>query len=120
MRAWIVMAAVVLAGCASTAPTKPLTAYTDVELCDLYSRGKDAEVRQEVKRRGIIPEREWMDIDAGVVHIGNSAMSLACTRGLPSHPGGIHNSVGSWGVKSQWVYRRCPGCAAAYVYTENG
>ena len=77
-------------------------------------------MRQEVRRRGIIPEHEWAHIDANRIRMGNSAMSLACTRGLPSYPGRINNSVGSWGVKSQWVYRQCTRCRPTYVYTENG
>jgi hypothetical protein len=46
------------------------------------------------------------------IKLGMSEQALLCSWGEP--PGGVHSSVGSWGVRKQYVY------AGTYVYVENG
>lgn len=116
--------ALLMAGCATVGmpskPTKPLAQHIDVELCHFYYKNPTPELRAEIDRRLGFGKDEWRLIDENKIRNGISANALVCSWGLPVPFGDIHQSVGQWGVHSQWVYRKCTSCDATYVYTQNG
>ncbi|MFH1373839.1 MAG: hypothetical protein ABII79_08600 [bacterium] len=50
-------------------------------------------------------------VRAGVISLGMTCEQVRLSWGPPSD---VHRSVGSWGIREQWVYR------TQYVYFENG
>lgn len=89
-------------------------------LCSSYALKKGPRVRAELERRADISAEDWRLIESKSVSIGMTELALLCSWGYPPIGGDINESVGSWGVHRQWVYRACTGCKAQYVYTENG
>jgi len=124
VRALILMCVLVMAGCAPlgmpSQPTKPVAQHGWAELCHFYYKNPTAELRQEIQGRRGFSENEWRSIDAHEIRKGMRTEALVCSRGLPVPFGDINNSAGSWGLHTQWVYRKCNRCDATYVYSENG
>ena len=87
-------------------------------LCDAYNSTRSEKVKAELKRRNtIMSDKDWQDIENDRIRLGMREMVLVCSWGRPDS---VNESVGSWGVHKQWVYRACDSCKAQYVYTENG
>ena len=112
-----------LAGCAgspvriSMLSPQELKAENAWNLCGAYAHGHSEKVKAELVRRGEIPDDEWPLIEQNKIRIGMSEFGLVCSWGGAYR---INETVGSWGVHKQWVYRACRSCSAQYVYTENG
>ena len=90
------------------------------DLCFAYDMNHSEKIKAELKRRAAIPEHEWPLIDQNKIKLGMSELGLVCSWGGVGLYGAVNQSVGSWGVHKQWVYRACHSCRANYVYTENG
>jgi hypothetical protein len=89
-------------------------------LCNAYALKRSKNIKTELLKRNIIPPKEWQPIDQGEIKRGMSELGLICSWGYPTINGSINETVGSWGVHKQWVYRLCSTCSSQYVYTENG
>ncbi|MCK4623019.1 MAG: hypothetical protein KAT62_12485 [Desulfuromonadales bacterium] len=86
-------------------------------LCNAYNFNQKDTIEQELRRRNIFTTTEWVSITQNKVQLGMSELALICSWGLPSS---INETVGSWGVHKQFVYRACDTCQGQYIYTENG
>lgn len=117
---------IVIASCAGSPARigmmspQELKSENSFNLCNAYANWGSDNVKAELIRRGEIPEDEWSLIEQKEIRIGMSELGLVCSWGRPSIDGNVNESVGSWGVDKQWVYRACSSCSAQYVYTKNG
>lgn len=107
-------------------------------LCNAYtfSGHNNGKLRAELKRRDQalnemkergepinrepFTDREWESIQSGTIFIGMSEPALWCSWGGTGIYGTINESVGSWGVHRQYVYRNSSYSSGQYVYVENG
>ena len=92
----------------------------ELNLCHSYSRNNSDKIKTELLRRDSITRNDWALISQKKIQRGMSELALVCSWGAPGLYGSRNQSVGSWGVHTQWVYRSCDICSAKYVYTENG
>ena len=90
-------------------------------LVELITAGKPDPFTGNTARSPFTSE-EWEAIEARTVFLGMSEFALICSWGYPIPFGGgaINESVGSWGTKRQYVYRRGSYSKPQYVYVENG
>ncbi len=86
-------------------------------LCGAYQIARQQKIKNEIVKRKEIPEKDWEIIDRASVKIGMSELSLICSMGTPY---AVNRTVGSWGVKKQFIFRPCCHDEVYYVYTENG
>lgn len=116
---------VTLPGCAHFKPLSSPEAAAQLDENQLCRRGKSTNCNssqgckqdkfavEEIKKRGLIQDWEWPLIEQNKIKRGMSECGLiASWGGLPK----INKSVGSWGVRKQYVYKR----AGNYVYVRNG
>ena len=128
-RLFLILIACDLCGCAgppSEAPLyvsmlspKQLESEDTSTLCNTYACMQSEKVKRELMRRGEIPEDEWALIEQQRIRIGMSDLGLLCAWGLPLNSGAI-DSVGSLGVRNEWVYRPYGTDLYIYIYTEDG
>ena len=83
---------------------------SDRRICSLA--GRDEMALYEAKKRDLIPKSEWSLIDRERIRIGMSECGMQASWG--ENPD-INKSVGSYGVKKQYVFRN-----GNYVYVRNG
>ncbi len=123
---YLVFTGLLFVGCAgspaaiATLSAERLRSQDSPSLCNAYHINGQARVRQELERRGEINAAEWADIDQHTISIGMSEIAVLCSWGWPGVDGAVNESVNSYGVSKQLVYRACRTCKARYIYTRNG
>ena len=85
-------------------------------LCRGYSFSKSDKLKMVIKDRNLFTENDWALIENGQIRIGMSEEGLICSWGLPLS--GVNKSVGSWGVRKQYVYGM--NSRRPYVYVQDG
>src|SRR5215469_11005329 len=100
---------VLLASCANPPPRGDLIARNSVDLCEAYhiyakespDSAEAASIRQEIMRRGEVPEGEWAAIDRGEVLIGMSQCGALAAWGTPQ---ANNQTITATGQTIQLVY----------------
>jgi hypothetical protein len=89
-------------------------------LCNAFNFNRDAEVKNELQRRGALTDEEWGLVESETIAVGMSELALICLRGaiVPGY-GTVNVTSGSWGTQKQYVYVSALG-GRSYVYVENG
>lgn len=125
----VLLVVLFIGGCVSAQWTPEyVSGLADRELC-VKAGWKNQEanntmlMQRELFRRNLMTRDELAMAKRGGVAIGMSECALLGSKGEPASffaCGNINQSVGSYGVHKQYVYRDCTTKAAYYVYVENG
>ena len=105
----------------SNEPVRAALKRRDALLIELITEGQPDPVTGDPPRSPFTVQ-EWEAIEERTVFIGMSEHALICSWGLPNAFGGgaINETVGPWGSKRQYVYRRGTYTKTQYVYVQNG
>lgn len=128
LRKWLSIAAVAMgtqsAGCSYLITTTEST-DPDLVICAKYGyqrrtpafKGIAENYGAEIRRRGLLTEKEWQAVAGNLIFIGMSTCGLYASIGRPHHE---NRTVTSRSERIQHVYRGLYDVYGRYVYTENG
>jgi len=120
----LIIVAIFFAGCAGVS-SKKIAKMSDAQMnylsCYELTRAlRDTgseKIRRNLLSRPGITEEDMYSIQNGSIRIGMSEYAMLCSIGRP--PNDINETVGSWGVHKQYVFKT-GRYSALYVYTEKG
>ena len=122
--ACMAVCALQLAGCAALITTTETT-DPDLVVCMKYGSGKGVmgfggvaeKYGAEIRRRGLLSEKEWQAAAQGAVFLGMSTCGLYASLGRPHHE---NKTVTASTDRIQHVYRGIYSVRGTYVYTDRG
>ena len=85
-----VFVVVLMAGCAEAPPelqgltAQEIQSVSARDLCEAYYYGQGSNVREELERRGLIPEADWPAVQKNIVRPGMRTCSVRAAWGAPN------------------------------------